>query len=274
MASRRVRSHVAALIAAACLPAVLAAPAAATPVGGCRAGDGWAGSLPGPAARVVELVNQHRGSLGLAPLAVSPTLSAGAVWKARHMATYRYIAHDDPAPPLQRTPAERVQACGYPRSALVGENIAAGQDSAELVMNGWLGSPGHRANIERARFAAIGVGAARSASGAIYWVQEFGSPAASRPPASSAVPALHVRGCERSSQHRRAATCSLTLSGPATLRARLQSGGKTVARGVLHAQTAGAVRVRLNGRHALRPGREVLRVRVGDSVVRRAVQLR
>jgi uncharacterized protein YkwD len=295
MASRRVRSHVAALLAAVCLPAVMPAPAAAAPVGDCQAGAGWAGSLPGPAARVVELVNQHRASLGLAPLAVSPALSAGAVWKARHMATYRYIGHDDPAPPVQRTPAERVQACGYPRSALVGENIAAGQSSAELVMSGWLGSPGHRANIERASFAAIGVGAARAANGSIYWAKDFGSvadagatlpqpppappapasqPASPLPPSSTrAVPALRVRGCERAA--RRKATCAVDLaSAPATVKARLRRHGKTVARGVLHATTAGAARIRLHGRHELRPGRGMLRMKVGDTVVRRAVRLR
>jgi uncharacterized protein YkwD len=295
MQLRRARWHVAALIVAtACVPAVVAAPAAATPVGDCQAGAGWAQPLPGQAARVVELVNQHRATLGLAPLAVSPTLSAGAVWKARHMATYRYLAHDDPAPPVQRTPAERVQACGYPVNALVGENIAAGQSSAESVMSGWLGSAGHRANIERASFAAIGVGAARAANGSIYWAQDFGSVAdagatvpqpapaappppqpASPPPAAAGVPALRVRGCERAPHRRRAAKCALELpAAPATVKARLLRRGKTVARGVLHATTPGAARIRLHGRHALRPGRAVLRLTTGETVLRHRVRLR
>jgi uncharacterized protein YkwD len=290
MASRRVRSHVAALIVAACLPAVATAPATAAPVGDCQVGAGWAEPLPGPAARVVELVNQHRAGLGLAPLAVSPTLSAGAVWKARHMATYRYVARDDPAPPVQRTPAERVQACGYPQDALVGENIAAGQGTAELVMSGWLGSSGHRANIERASFAAIGVGAARSANGSIYWAQDFGSvadagasvpqsplPRAATPhPQQSAavVRAPRVRGCKRAGRRRRAARCTLELAAPATVEARLLRRGRTVARGVLHATASGAARIRLHAPRALRRGRGVLRLKTGDAVLRRRVQLR
>ena len=286
MELRRARSHVAALIAAACLPAVVAAPAAAAPVGDCRPGAGWAEPLAAPAASVVELVNRHRANLGLAPLAVSPTLSAGAVWKARHMATYRYLAHDDPAPPVARSSAQRVQACGYPLEAMVGENLAAGQATAESVMSSWLGSAGHRSNIEGASFAAIGVGAARSANGSIYWAQDFGSVAdagasapvqrlVARPPAAGGVLALRIRGCERAGDRRRVASCALELSAaPATLQGRLRRHGRTVARGVLHATTAGAARLRLHGRHALRPGRRVLRVKLGHAVLRQRVRLR
>jgi uncharacterized protein YkwD len=133
------------------------APVAAAPVGDCQAGP-WPAAFPQVAADVVARVNAHRAGRGLAPLAVSPTLTAAAEWKARHMAQYGYMEHNDPAPPVQRSPFERMQACGYPERALAGENIAAGYDSAASVMAGWLGSPGHRANIERPEFQAIGVG--------------------------------------------------------------------------------------------------------------------
>jgi hypothetical protein len=99
MAARRARSHVAALVVTALLAAVVPARAAAAPVGDCRPGAGWAAPVVEPAARVVDLVNQHRAGLGLAPLAVSPTLSAAAVWKARHMATYRYRDRAPRRPP-------------------------------------------------------------------------------------------------------------------------------------------------------------------------------
>lgn len=302
MLSRRACSRAAVLILIVVLPALAPSPATAAPVGDCQAGAGWAESLPAPAARVVELVNGHRAGLGLAPLAVSPTLSAAAVWKARHMATYRYLAHDDPAPPVQRTSAQRAQACGYPAAALIGENIAMGQSTPESVMGAWLGSGGHRANIERASFSAIGVGAARSASGSVYWAQVFGSvadPGASVPqpppppptpapsptpgtippaapaPTAGAAAALRVRGCERSSRRRRSATCRVLLRvAPVTLRGRLLRGGKIVARGVVRARTVGVVRLRLSGRKALAPGRRVLRLRVGETILRRSVRLR
>ena len=62
----------------------------------------WPANNTGFANQVVALVNQHRAALGLVQLKVSPTLTASAVWKARHMAYYSYMQHDDPAPPVSR----------------------------------------------------------------------------------------------------------------------------------------------------------------------------
>ena len=98
------------------------------------------------AAQTVDLVNAHRATLGLRALVVGSALQASAVWKARHMAYYGYMAHDDPAPPVSRSTADRMAACGVTGSW--GENIAAGYPTPSSVVNGWLGSPGHHANIE------------------------------------------------------------------------------------------------------------------------------
>ncbi|MBA3364216.1 MAG: hypothetical protein H0U03_00280, partial [Actinobacteria bacterium] len=136
-------------------------------VGDCTPGADWPAERT-DAARLVDLVNQHRSGLGLPALRVSPALSASAVWKSRHMAKYGYMAHDDPAPPVARSWFQRIQACGY--SAGAGENIAAGFQSPEAVMQGWLNSPGHKANIESTSWRVIGVGGA-----AAYWTQNFGS---------------------------------------------------------------------------------------------------
>jgi uncharacterized protein YkwD len=121
---------------------------------------------------VVELTNQHRASLGLSQLRASRSLTSAALWKAAHMAAYNYFAHDDPAPPTHRTWDQRIRDCGYTYG--VGENIAAGYASPTEVMQGWLGSPGHRANIERAEYKSIGVGAVADDQGSIYWVQVLG----------------------------------------------------------------------------------------------------
>src|ERR671935_2164903 len=137
--------------------ALAVAPAPAVAVGDCTPDAAWPAARPDLAAQVVALVNAHREQLGLAPLAVSPTLTAAATWKARHMAAYHYMAHDDPAPPVARTTAERIAACGYP-AANWGENIAYGYPTAQAVVDGWLSSPEHRANIERADVRATGVG--------------------------------------------------------------------------------------------------------------------
>src|SRR6185503_10026143 len=67
-------------------------------------------------------------------------------------------------------------------------NIAFGQTDANDVMNAWLNSPGHKANIEQPSFRSIGVGAAAAANGQIYWVQDFAGGVSSGAPPASAPP--------------------------------------------------------------------------------------
>jgi uncharacterized protein YkwD len=156
--------------------------ATAAGVGDCTPGANWGSVRSDLAPQVVGLVNQHRAGLGLGGLAESATLTAAATWKARHMAFYGYLAHDDPAPPVARSVADRLAACGY-TAAGWGENVAYGQPSAAAVMQAWLGSSGHKANIERSSFRAIGVGVAAAANGTLYWTQVFGTaPGGSSPP--------------------------------------------------------------------------------------------
>lgn len=135
-------------------------------------------------------VNAHRAALGIGRLAISPELTASAVWKARHMAAYTYLDVDDPAPPVKRTFLDRLTACGY--SGLIAfENIAEGYPDAESVTQAWLNDPESRASIDHPGFGITGIAAAMSASGVLYWVEEFG--AAPAPPATDSrchVPSL------------------------------------------------------------------------------------
>src|SRR5215212_5458707 len=104
---------------------LIAAPATglgAQTTGDCVAAASWPAARADLAAAAVTAVNAHRVSLGLAPLAPSAALTSSAEWKARHMAAYGYMAHDDPAPPLARSLWERIAACGYGGPA--GENVA------------------------------------------------------------------------------------------------------------------------------------------------------
>ncbi|MCC7415692.1 MAG: hypothetical protein IT176_01015 [Acidobacteria bacterium] len=130
---------------------------------------------------MVGLINQYRAGKGLSQLAVSQPLQASSVWKSLHMAGYGYFAHDDPAPPVGRSASQRARDCGYGGSWW-GENIAWGYTSAQAVVNGWLGSSGHRANIENPNFTSTGVGVAANASGQLYWTQNFGNDTATTPP--------------------------------------------------------------------------------------------
>jgi uncharacterized protein YkwD len=274
---------------------VAPASAASAPVGDCQAGAGWPAALPATAADVVARVNAHRSARGLGALAVSPTLTAAAEWKSRHMAQYGYMQHDDPAPPVQRSPFERMQACGYPERAFSGENVAAGHTSPATVMAAWLGSPGHRANIERPEYQAIGVGVARATGGKHYWTQDFGSvaDAAAPPPPPAPSPggsplpppapagtdpppltpaAVRIDGCRRL---RHAVRCRLVVArAPVVVRARLRQHGAVVASGSARALQAGPLRVRMRERRAVRRGRATLRLRAGDAQVRRVVRLR
>jgi uncharacterized protein YkwD len=187
--SRLTRPLLLLLLAAALVLAAAGGRGSATAaVGDCTPGSDWGAVRGDLAAEVVSLVNQHRASLGLGALAQSPTLTAAAVWKARHMARYGYMSHNDPAPPVARSVADRLAACGY-TSGGWGENIAYGQRSAASVMQAWLGSPGHRANIERSSFRAIGVGVATAGSGTPYWAQAFGAVAGGAVPPSPPPPA-------------------------------------------------------------------------------------
>jgi uncharacterized protein YkwD len=132
--------------------------------------------------RVYVLVNRaraHSRSCGRTafpaapPLAASQALARAAEDHARDMAIHRFFNHTggDGAPPKLR-----VMRRGYaPR--LTGENIAYGPESAEEVVAGWLHSSGHCENIMDTRFRDTGIAFALDrASGAVYWVQEFGQP--------------------------------------------------------------------------------------------------
>lgn len=262
-------------------------------------GADWPAARADLAAAVVVLVNQHRAALGLAPLATSPTLTASATWKARHLARYGYFTHEDPAPPVARTVPERIAACGY-LSPYVGENIAEGQPTPAAVMTAWLGSPGHRENIERASFGAIGVGVAAEGT-TLVWVQDFGDvadagsalqapPPAAPPPAPSgpapvaaplpapyrpaAGPGLRVRARCRAAG-RRVVRCRVRVSRAARVRAALRRRGRTYATvGPRRLGGGRAATVRLRSRRRLAPGRYAIALRVAGRSHRRFVRVR
>ena len=127
------------LAALLCTATVAGTPGAAAAAGNCVPASGWPADRADLAAQVVTLVNAHRAQLGLVALVVSPTLTATAEWKARNMAAYGYLNHDDPAPDA-RTADERLAACGY-QSTEWGENIASGFATAQAVVDALAGLP-------------------------------------------------------------------------------------------------------------------------------------
>ena len=120
-------------------------------------------------AQVVRLVNQERAAAGLGSLSSDSQLAAVAQKKAEDMAKNGYFSHTSPT---YGSAFDMLKAAGISyRTA--GENIAKGQKTAETVMNGWMNSSGHRANILSSGYTRIGVGYAVDGSGAPYWVQIF-----------------------------------------------------------------------------------------------------
>ena len=118
---------------------------------------------------VVTLVNQERSKQGLAPLKDNVSLSNVARTKSEDMAKNNYFSHTSPT---YGSPFDMMKHFGITYTA-AGENIAMGQPTAASVMNGWMNSPGHKANILSKDFTEIGVGIAKNTNGSIYWTQDF-----------------------------------------------------------------------------------------------------
>ncbi|MFI9769123.1 CAP domain-containing protein [Streptomyces sp. NPDC052415] len=123
------------------------------------------------ATRVVELTNRERAGAGLAPLAVDPVLTTAAQAHSADMVARAFYSHTCPD---GSRPWDRAAAAGSLRRS-IGENIACGQRSPAEVVQGWMNSPGHRANILKRDFTHIGVGFAGGGEAGTYWTQLFGA---------------------------------------------------------------------------------------------------
>ncbi|MGW2289860.1 CAP domain-containing protein [Streptomyces phaeochromogenes] len=123
------------------------------------------------AAEVVTLTNAERARAGLRPLAVDPLLTNAAQAHSADMVARAFYSHTSPD---GSEPWHRAAAAGSTRRT-IGENIACGQRSAAEVVQGWMDSPGHRANILKPAFTHIGVGFAGGGSAGTYWTQLFGA---------------------------------------------------------------------------------------------------
>lgn len=124
------------------------------------------------AAEILKLVNQERSKAGVQPLTLSDKLTNVANIKAKDMADKNYFSHDSPT---YGSPFDMMKQFGISYS-YAGENIAAGQKSAAEVMNSWMNSSGHKANILNKNFTQLGVGFYRGGQYGTEWVQMFIKP--------------------------------------------------------------------------------------------------
>lgn len=128
--------------------------------------------------QVIDLVNQERASRGLPPLQYSEGLSRAARYQAADMSQDNYFSHDT----MDRVGGQLKKVCGpWERianyySGANGENAAAGYSTPAAVIQGWMKSDGHRANILNPSTRSIGVGFYQgSGDYRYYWVQDFGT---------------------------------------------------------------------------------------------------
>ncbi|MFK0125997.1 sigma-70 family RNA polymerase sigma factor [Streptomyces nigra] len=124
----------------------------------------------GTVGQVVALVNKERAAAGCGPLAEDSLLDKSAQAHSADMAARDFFDHTNPD---GADPGQRITAAGY-RWSTYGENIAMGQQTPEAVMESWMNSPGHRANILNCSFKDIGVGV-HEGPGGPWWTQNFGA---------------------------------------------------------------------------------------------------
>ncbi|MFG2783188.1 CAP domain-containing protein [Streptomyces prunicolor] len=119
-------------------------------------------------AAVLKLVNEQRALVGCSPVAANSALTELAEKFSTQMATENFFDHTDPS---GATPWDRAEKLGI--TNLGGENIARGQADAAAVMDAWMNSPGHKANILNCDFKTLGVGVHFGTDGP-WWTQDFG----------------------------------------------------------------------------------------------------
>lgn len=124
---------------------------------------------------IFNLVNQNRQQQGLAPLSLNAKLNEAAKIQADQMVALRTMDHNLPGAQYPGL-VDRINHVGY-RYATAGENIAYGYSDANSVMNGWMNSSGHRANILNTSYTEMGVAVSYTPEGIPYYAQVFGRPA-------------------------------------------------------------------------------------------------
>lgn len=137
---------------------------------GLGAAPGQAAADPSYERQVVALTNQERTANGCGALTEHTTLTRAARGHTEDMAARNEMTHYGAN---GSDAGDRVKQAGYPARQWA-ENIAYGQATPEEVVDAWMDSSGHRANILDCRLTEIGVGHVVDEQGVPYWTQDFG----------------------------------------------------------------------------------------------------
>lgn len=118
---------------------------------------------------VLRLVNVERSKRGLNELTLNTELSKVATLKSQDMINKNYFSHTSPT---YGSPFDMMKKFNISYKT-AGENIAMGQKTPAQVVEAWMNSEGHRANILNKNHTDLGVGVAKDSKGTIYWTQMF-----------------------------------------------------------------------------------------------------
>ncbi|WP_026688992.1 CAP domain-containing protein [Alteribacter aurantiacus] len=118
---------------------------------------------------VVRLTNEERTQRGLPELEIAEDVSDVARDKSADMRDNNYFDHNSPT---HGSPFDMMRSYGVDYNA-AGENIAAGQQTPEQVVDAWMNSQGHRENILSNNYTEIGVGHVEGGQYGHYWTQMF-----------------------------------------------------------------------------------------------------
>ena len=153
-------------------PAPTAAPAQPAPSSSPTAAPAPISASTRFQAEVVRLVNEARAQNGLGALTVDSRLTDAA---ARHAVDQARMQQGGHVGSDGTRGGDRITQAGY-RWCSWGENVAWGYTTPRAVVDAWMASESHRANILKARFVHIGLATAVGEDGRTYWAQEFGAP--------------------------------------------------------------------------------------------------
>jgi uncharacterized protein YkwD len=124
-------------------------------------------AAPAPAASsdALSIVNEHRAAAGLPALVHDGHLTDAARSHSLDQAARQSMTHTGSD---GSDAGDRIARAGFAASTWA-ENVAAGYDTTDGVIDGWMHSSGHRDNILGTGFTAIGVASARASDGTLYW---------------------------------------------------------------------------------------------------------
>lgn len=152
-------------------PSATSSPSPRSAVAPAASGDLTARlALPTIKKRVIALTNKKRVSHGCGRVRANAALGRAAQKHSNRMAAADTLSHQLPGEPSLE---QRYRNEGY-RPTWWGENIAWNYPTAKALVNAWMASPGHRANILNCHYKHIGIGLAKNDAGEPYWTQDFG----------------------------------------------------------------------------------------------------